>query len=114
MGGDWDWHFAAVSLDHAFTDQVSFRAYTEFRYDDLLHLYDKGGTNYDPNKKRYTDYYEIPMELSLTANIGANNRITTGFFYNQQETEQDDHSWYTNALLSQNEYKVRTMAGLYT
>jgi outer membrane receptor protein involved in Fe transport len=111
VGGDWDRHFAAVSLDHEFTDQVSLRAYTGFRYDDLLHLYDKGRTNYDPNKKRYTDYYEIPMELSLTANIGANNRITTGFFYNQQETEQDYHSWYTNALLGENSYKVRTMAG---
>lgn len=111
VGGDWDRHFTALSWDHDFTDEISFQAYAGVRYDDLLHLYDKGKTDYDPNKKRYTDYYEIPVEFRITADVGDKNTLTTGFFYNRKETEQDYHNWLSNDLLMKNKYKERTLAG---
>ncbi len=111
VGGDWDRHFTALSWDHALTDHVSLRAYAGLRYDDLLHLYDKGTTNYDPNRKRFTDYYETPAELTITAELGTTHMLTAGFFHNNQETEQDYRDWLTNDLWRLNKYKVRTLAG---
>ncbi|SDU63251.1 TonB-dependent Receptor Plug Domain [Desulfobacula phenolica] len=111
VGGDWDRHFTALAWDHNISNHISFKAYAGLRYDDLLHLYDNGGTNYDPNQKRYTDYYETPMELRVTADAGSKNKVTGGFYYNQQETEQEYRTWLTNNLSQVNEYKVRTLAG---
>lgn len=111
VGGDWDRHFTALSWDQEITDQVALRAYAGLRYDDLLHMYDKGKTNYDPNQKRFTDYYEIPAELTITAELGKTHMLTAGFFYNNQVTEQDYRKWLTNDLLRLNKYKVRTLAG---
>ncbi len=111
VGGDWDRNFAALSLDQNIGEAISFRAYLGFRYDDLLHLYDKGKSNYDAGKKRYTDYYEIPAELRLTADAGRGHTLTAGFFYNRTNTEQDYHDWNSGALQRENRYKVRTLAG---
>lgn len=111
VGGDWDRHFAALSWDVGLSDQVSLKTYAGLRYDDLIHLYDMGGTNYDPNRKRFTDYYETPAELTVTAALGADHRLTTGFFFNNQETEQDYRDWLTNDQRQLNKYKVRTLAG---
>ncbi len=61
-----DRHLAGLNFSQNLGDRFLFTAYAGFRYDDLLHLYDKGGTNYDPNKKRYTDYYETPAEIRIT------------------------------------------------
>lgn len=111
VGGDWDRHFAALSWNHDFSDDISLRAYAGIRYDDLLHLYDRGNTNYDPNRKRYTDYYETPVELTVTAGVGAKNILTAGFFYNRQETEQEYRMWVSGDPWRTNKYKVRTLAG---
>lgn len=111
VGGDWDRHFAAVTYDQKINDGFSFMGYLGFRYDDLLHLYDKGGTNYDPNKKRYTDFYEIPAELRVTGELGETHTFTAGVSYNEARTDQDYNDWTTSALLQENEYSVRTMAG---
>ena len=111
VGGDWDYHFGGLILDQAVGSRLDVKAYLAFRSDDYLHLYDKGGTNYDPRQKRYMDYSEIPAEIQATADLGAGHRITAGFFYNDQSTDQDYNDWFTGSLIQQNEYKVRTLAG---
>ena len=111
VGGDWDRHFAAATYNQSIGDRFSFMGYVGFRYDDLIHLYDKGKTNYDPNKKRYTDFYETPAELRLTGELGSDHTLTTGFAYNETRTDQDYHDWLTTELIQENEYKVRTLAG---
>jgi iron complex outermembrane receptor protein len=111
VGGDWDRHFSGLTLNQDFGDRISFMGYVGYRYDDLIHLYDKGKTNLDPNKKRYTDYYEIPTELRLTAKAGGNHTLTTGFFHNQTRTEQAYKEWFSHDLIQENRYKVRTLAG---
>lgn len=110
VGGDWDRHFTTLSYDQPLSDRLAFKGYVGYRYDDLLHLYDKGGTNYALNQKRDTDYSEIPFELQLTATLGWGNTVTGGFFANHQKTDYD----YKNALgaeLGTVRYSIRTLAG---
>ena len=111
VGGDWDRHMAGLNYSKDIGERLAVTAYAGFRYDDLLHLYDKGGTNYDGRQKRYTDFYETPAELRLTANAGGNHMLTTGFAFNETRTDQDYNDWTTGALTQENEYKVRTLAG---
>lgn len=110
VGGDWDRYFTSLTYDQAFGDMFLFKGYVGFRYDDLLHRYDKGNYNYELKQTRDTDYREIPFELQLTARLGWGNALTGGFFCNYQDTDQD----YRNpakVLINHNRYKVRTLAG---
>ncbi len=110
VGGDWDRYFTSLIYDQAFGDRFLFKGYVGFRYDDLLHRYDKGNQNYELRQTRNTDYREIPVELQLTSRLGFGNTLTGGIFYNYQDTDQD----YRNpqgTLINHNRYKVRTMAG---
>ena len=111
VGGDWDRHFASFIYDRRLGEKFAFKGSLGYRYDDLLHRYDKGGTNYDPRMKRYTDYYETPIELQLTGDVGLGNTLTAGFFYNRQKTDQKYISSTTGESLRKNKYKVRTLAG---
>ena len=111
VGGDWDRHFASFIYDRKLGERFAFKGSLGYRYDDLLHRYDKGGTNYDPKKRRYTDYYETPIELQLTGDVGLGNTLTAGFFYNRQKTDQKYISSTTGESLRKNKYKVRTLAG---
>ncbi len=111
VGGDWDRHFAGLNFSQDLGDRFLFTAHAGFRYDDLLHLYDKGGSNYNPNKKRYTDYYETPAEIKITADAGGNHVLTTGFSFNETSTDQEYQDWLTTDVIQKNEYKVRTFAG---
>lgn len=110
-GGDWDRHFAGIIYDQGIGERFNFKGSIGYRYDDLLHLYDMGGTNYDKNRKRYTDYYEIPVELQLTGDLGWGHKVTAGYFYNRQKTEQDYSDWITGDPWRENKYKVETQAG---
>ena len=111
VGGDWDRHFASFIYDRKLGERFAFKGSLGYRYDDLLHRYDKGGTNYDPRMRRYTDYYETPIELQLTGDVGLGNTLTAGFFYNRQKTDQKYISSTTGESLRKNKYKVRTLAG---
>ena len=111
VGGDWDYNFAGLIYDQKIGDRLDLMAYAAFRSDDYLHLYDKGGTNYDPKQKRDMDYQETPAEFRASADIGWGNTLTAGFFYNNQETDQTYKDWTTGVRTQENEYKVRTMAG---
>ena len=110
-GGDWDRHFAGIIYDQRLGERFKLNASLGYRYDDLLHLYDKGGTNYDKNRKRYTDYYETPVELKITGALGWGHTLTGGYFYNKQETDQDYSDWLTGDPWRENKYKVETQAG---
>ena len=111
VGGDWDYHFGGLTLDQKVGSRLDLKAYLAYRGDDYLHLYDKGGTNYDPRQKRTMDYTETPAELQATAALDAGHTLTAGVFYNNQATDQDYNDWLTGSLLQQNGYKVRTLAG---
>ena len=75
VGGDWDRYFTSLIYDQEFGDIFLFKGYVGFRYDDLLHKYDKGNQNYDLRQTRDTDYREIPLELQLTTRLGWGKRI---------------------------------------
>ena len=111
VGGDWDYHFGGVILDQKIGSRLDLKGTLAFRSDDYLHLYDKGGTNYDPRQKRNMDYTEMPAEIQATARLGAGHTLTAGFFYNDKTTDQDYTDWLTGASLQENEYKVQTLAG---
>ena len=110
VGGDWDRHFASFIYNQKLGKRFAFKGTVGYRYDDLLHRYDKGGTNYEPRMRRYTDYYETPIELQLTGDVGWENTLTGGFFYNRQTTDQKYISSSTGQFLRKNKYKVRTLA----
>ncbi len=110
VGGDWDRYFTSMVYDQAIGDRFLFKGYLGFRYDDLLHRYDKGNYNYDLQQTRNTDYREIPLELQLTTRLGWGNDLTTGFFYSYQDTDMDYHN-PAGTLINHNRYKVRTLAG---
>ena len=110
VGGDWDRHFTTLIWDQPFNEWLAFKGYVGYRYDDLTHIYDRGGTNYDLRQKRYTDYSEIPLELQLTADVGWNNKVTAGFFANHHDTEQDFDD-ATGSYMGTIRYKVQTLAG---
>jgi len=110
VGGDWDYHFGGLIYDQQIGERLALNGYLAVRSDDYLHLYDGGGTNYDPRQKRYMDFQEIPAELRASYRLGGTNTITAGMFYNNQETTQDYKNWVTGASLQQNEFKVRTIA----
>ena len=110
VGGDWGRNLATLIYDQPFGERLLFKGYVGFRYDDLLHRYDKGGTNYEQRQKRWTDFTEIPAELQLTADVGWGNTLTGGFFYSYQNTDMN----YRNpdgSDIGTNKYKVRTLAG---
>ncbi len=111
VGGDWDYHFGGLILNQKVGSRLDLKAYLAHRKDDYLHLYDKGGTNYNPSQKRYMDYSETPAELQATVALGAGHTFTTGVFYNDQSTTQDYNNWLTGALTQENEYNVQTLAG---
>ncbi len=110
-GGDWDRHFTSLIYDRCVGERFSFKGSLGYLYDDLLHRFDDGGTDYNERQRRFTDYRETPFELQLTGDIGLGNTITVGFFYNRQETDQDYRSSTTGAYTKENKYKVRTGAG---
>ena len=110
VGGDWDYHLAGMFYDQQVGKRLNINAYLGFRSDDYLHLYDRGGTNYDPRQKRDMDYSETPAELRATAVFGG-HAITTGVYYNNLEITQDYKDWTSGASLNENEYNVRTIAG---
>lgn len=110
VGGDWDRNFTTLMLDQPFGDMFFFKGYVGFRYDDLLHLYDKGGTNYQLNQKRDMIYSEVPVELELTTRLGYGNSLTAGFFANHQDTDQQ-YKKPSGLSIGDNKYKVRTLAG---
>lgn len=111
VGGDWDRHFALVQYDNSITDDWSLNISMGYRYDDLLHLYDHGGYNYQKNKKRYTDYQEFPGEIRLVNKSLQDHTVTGGFFYNLQDTDQDYKDWISGTELQDNKYKVLTLSG---
>ena len=110
VGGDWDYNLAGVLYDQQIGKRLTLNASLGLRSDDYLHLYDRGGTNYDPRQKRDMDYSEVPVELRATTILGGHT-ITVGASYNNQETEQEYKDWTTGSLLQENKYSVRTMAG---
>lgn len=110
VGGDWDYHMAGLLYDQKIGGKLDINAYVSYRGDDYLHLYDWGGTNYDARRKRSMDYNELSSELRATAALGRHS-VTAGIFYNNEETLQEYTEWYTGELQSENEFKVRTMAG---
>lgn len=110
-GGNWERLFTSLIYDQRLTKMFDLKASIGCRYDDLLHRYDMGGVDYSPKMKRYSDYYETPIELQLTGYVGFGNTITTGLFYNDQATDQDYYSSSANELIKEDEYKVRTIAG---
>lgn len=113
VGGDWDYNLAGMIYNQKIGDNLNLRAYAAYRADEYLHLYDGNGTNYAPRMKRYTDSDEIPMELQATLGLGAGHTLTTGFFYNNETTEQKyrDLTGSTPGNTYRNEYKVQTLAG---
>ncbi|MFH0730988.1 MAG: TonB-dependent receptor [Pseudomonadota bacterium] len=111
VGGDWDYHLGGFIFDQKIGKQVNLRAYAAYRVDDYLHLYDKGGTNYAPNQKRFMDYDEMPAELQATYTLGWGHTLTAGMYYNNQETDQKYRNWTTGAQTQRNEFNVRTLAG---
>lgn len=113
VGGDWDYNLAGVIYDQNISPDLDIRASAALRSDDYLHLYDRGGTNYTPKQKRYMDYDETPMELQAVMALGMGHKFTTGFFYNNQETDQRYKDWTgtTPANTYRNEFKVQTLAG---
>lgn len=108
--GDWDRHFTALTLEQPINDKYSFKGYVGYRYDDLLHTYDNGGTNYSLKQKRYTTYTELPAELQLTTQALAGHVITTGYFFNNQRSEMRFKKPNGTIIGDQN-YKVLTQAG---
>lgn len=110
VGGDWDYNLAGLLYDQQIGKRLTINAYLGLRSDDYLHLYDRGGTNYDPRQKRDTDYSEVPAELRATTVLGGHT-VSLGAYYNNQETEQKYKDWTSGALLQENKYSVRTMAG---
>jgi len=110
VGGDWDRNFTTLMWDQPFGERFFFKGYVGFRYDDLLHLYDGGGTNYALKQKRYTDYSEVPFELELTTKLGWGNALTAGFFANHQDTDMT-YKKPNGSKIGDNNYKVRTLAG---
>ena len=113
VGGDWDYHLGGLMYDQQIGRRLALQGYLAVRSDDYLHLYDRGGTNYDPRQKRYMDYVETPVELRATYDIGWGNTATLGFFYNNQSTKQVYNEWYTGTELQKNEYQVQTLAGYF-
>jgi outer membrane receptor protein involved in Fe transport len=110
VGGDWDYHFAGVIYNQKIGQALDLKASAAYRVDDYLHLYDKGGTNYAKNQKRFMDYDEAPMEVQATAALGPHT-LTTGVFYNNQTTDQEYRDWVTGNFKYENNFKVRTLAG---
>ncbi len=111
VGGDWDYNLGGLIYDQKIGQRLNLHAYAAFRVDDYLHLYDYGGTNYNPRLKRFMDYSETPAELQATMRLGAGHTLTAGLFYNNQETTQDYRDWLSSAQTQENEFKVRTTAG---
>ncbi|MDM7996613.1 MAG: TonB-dependent receptor [Acidobacteriota bacterium] len=109
VGGDWYRHFAALSWQQPISDKLDFKASVGYRFDDLVHLYDNGGTNYALKQRRFMDYSEIPLELQLTAKAGMGHELTGGFFVNRQETDQD-YKTPSDAMIGNVHYNVRTTA----
>jgi outer membrane receptor protein involved in Fe transport len=113
VGGDWDYNLAGVIYDQKIGQALNVRVYAAYRADDYLHIYDKGGTNYALKQKRFMDYDETPMELQATYALGMGHILTSGFFYNNQTTDQDyrDSTGTTPANTYRNKFKIRTLAG---
>ncbi len=113
VGGDWDYNMAALTLNQDLGDTIHLRAYAAYRKDDYLHLYDRGGTNYDPSRKRNMDLEETPLELQGIFRLGGSHTLTSGFFFNNQSTDQEytDLTGYTSSYNYGLEYKVQTLAG---
>jgi len=111
VGGDWDYNMAGLIYDQEISQDLDIRASVAYRVDDYLHLYDKGGTNYNPNQKRFMDYDETPVELQATYSLGMGHTLTSGLFYNNQTTDQDYKDWSTGSLKYENSFKVQTLAG---
>jgi iron complex outermembrane receptor protein len=111
VGGDWDYNLAGLIYDQKINKQLSLKASTAYRMDDYLHLYDKGGTNYDPKQKRNMDYDELPFELQATYGLGWGHTLTAGFFTNNQETDQKYRDWLTREQTQRNQFSVQTLAG---
>lgn len=111
VGGDWDYHLAGLIYDHGIGENLNITGSVAYRTDDYLHLYDKGGTNYDPRQKRFMDYSELPLELRATLSTRGGHTVTAGAFYNNQETEQKYHDWVTGVMAQENDFKVKTIAG---
>jgi iron complex outermembrane receptor protein len=111
VGGDWDYNLGGFIFDQKIGQQLNLRAYVAYRDDDYLHLYDKGGTNYAPNQKRFMDYNEMPAEFQATYALGWGHTLTAGMYYNNQETDQKYRNWTTGAQTQRNEFNVRTLAG---
>lgn len=110
VGGDWDRHFTTLSFEHPIGSAFDFKASIGYRFDNLLHIYDNGGTNYALKQRRFMDYSEIPVELQLTAQSGKEHGLTGGFFANRQMTDQNYHN-AAGALAGNVHYNVRTTAG---
>jgi iron complex outermembrane receptor protein len=111
VGGDWDYNLAGLIYDHTFGERLKIRAYAALRSDDYTHLYDNSGVNYSKNQKRYMDYTELPVELQASVALGWGNTVTAGFFYNNQDTDQNYNDWITGTWKQENKFKVQTLAG---
>ncbi len=112
VGGDWDYNLAGLTLNQDIGEKIHLRAYAAYRSDDYLHLYDLGRTNYDPGRKRNTDYEETPLELQGIFDLGS-HILTSGISFNDESTKQVYHdlTGTTDSYNYQNEFKVRTFAG---
>lgn len=113
VGGDWDYNLAGVTLDHDINRGIHLHGYAAFRSDTYLHLYDRGGTNYDPSRRRDMDYDETPLELKATFRLGAGHTLTSGFFYNNESTRQQyrDLTGTTPGNNYNNEFNIQTLSG---
>jgi iron complex outermembrane receptor protein len=110
VGGNWYRHFAAFSWKQPIGSRLDFKASIGYRFDDLLHTYDNGGANYALKQRRFMEYSEIPMDFQLAAKAGSGHELTSGFFANRQETDQDFRN-ASSARIGQIHYNVGTTAG---
>ncbi|ACL02572.1 TonB-dependent receptor [Desulfatibacillum aliphaticivorans] len=111
-GGEWERNYANVKFNQGFNDMFDMQVNLAYHVDDLLHTYDKGGTNYyTPHQRRYTDYEAIPIDVQFNGRFfDGKNTLTLGYFHSDKTEEQDYRDWNTNAELNLIKFSEETWA----